>query len=356
MSSCLGRRARTVHDIDLRRIENADGAILAGRKKLELMKIGILISGRGSNMVALIDAVKSGEIPESEVAVVISDRRDAPGLAKAKERGVGTVVVERGGRSREDHDTEIIAELQKRGVELVCLAGYMRLLSKGFVHAFENRIVNIHPSLLPAFPGLDAQRQAFEHGVKITGCTVHLVNEELDAGPIILQQWIAVEPGDSVTSLSDRILRAEHDLYVEAVRHLVIEANGLEEGRHPKYKVLRSIAHNLTHSFVSFTNYVDDGVVMDDLHQLVRTVEGHRISIDWVPGSNQHPSLTPRVLESIKWYKQALLRMVHSTGALTTSIKEFKTEIYLKENKQIAVKGVLVDDRGRVYEATVYDF
>ena len=322
------------------------------------MNIGILISGRGSNMVALVDAVNSGEIPDAKVAIVISDKPDAQGLAKARERGVGTVVVERRGRSREEHDAEIIGELQKRNVDLVCLAGYMRLLSKTFVHAFENRIINIHPSLLPAFPGLDAQKQALEHGVKITGCTVHFVNEDLDAGPIILQKWVSVEPGDTVDSLSKRILFAEHDLYVEAVRHLVIEANALEEDPYhpPKYKVLKSIAHNLSHSFVSFTNYVDNGVVMDDLRQLVRIVEGNRISIDWVPGVNQHPALTPRVIESINWYKQALLRMVHDMGALTSSIQEFRTEIYLKPNKQIAVEGVLVDDRGRVYETSVYDF
>lgn len=192
------------------------------------MKIGILISGRGSNMVALVDAVKSGEIPNSEVAVVISDKPDAAGLAKARERGVETVVIERSGRTREDHDADIISELRERDVELVCLAGYMRLLSRDFVHAFENRIVNIHPSLLPDFPGLNAQKQAFEARVKITGCTVHYVNEDLDAGQIILQKWVMVEPGDTVNSLSDRILDAEHELYVEAVRHLAIEANSLK--------------------------------------------------------------------------------------------------------------------------------
>ena len=149
-------------------------------------------------MVALVDAVKSGEIPDSEVAVVISDKPDAPGLGKAHERGVETIVVERRGRSREEHDAEIVDELRKRNVELVCLAGYMRLLSKGFVQAFENQIINIHPSLLPEFPGLDAQKQALEAGVKITGCTVHYVNEHLDAGPIILQEPVTVEPGDTV--------------------------------------------------------------------------------------------------------------------------------------------------------------
>jgi phosphoribosylglycinamide formyltransferase 1 len=322
------------------------------------MKIGILISGRGSNMVALVDAVKSGEIPDSEVAVVISDKPSAAGLEKARERGVETLVIERLGRTREDHDAEMIDELRKREVELVCLAGYMRLLSKDFIHAFENRIVNIHPSLLPSFPGLDAQKQALEAGVKLAGCTVHYVNEDLDAGPIILQRWVVVEPGDTVDSLSHRILSVEHELYVESVRHLAIEANALKERSNfrRKYKVLKSIAHNLSHSFVSFTNYVDDGYVIDDLRQLVRTVEGNRITIDWIPGTEQNPGLTPRVLESIKWYKPELMRMVHNMGALMSSIKEFRTEIYLKKNKQIAVEGVLVDDRGRVYEAPVYDF
>ena len=185
------------------------------------MKIGILISGRGSNMVALIDAVNSGEIPDSEVAVVISDKAEAAGLAKASERGVETVVVERRGRTREEHDAEIIAEMQRRGVELVCLAGYMRLLSKGFVQAFENRIVNIHPSLLPSFPGLNVQQQAIDHGVKISGCTVHFVNEDLDAGPIILQRAVEVEDDDTAETLAARILEQEHGAYVEAVRMII---------------------------------------------------------------------------------------------------------------------------------------
>lgn len=189
------------------------------------MKIGILISGRGSNMVALVDAVKSGEIRASEIAVVISDKADAAGLARARERGVETVVVERNGRARHEHDAEIIAELQKRGVELVCLAGYMRLLSPSFVQAFPNRIINIHPSLLPAFPGLDAQKQAFEAGVKITGCTVHYVDELLDHGPVILQREVAVREGDTAETLAARILECEHDLYVDAVRELVEKQN-----------------------------------------------------------------------------------------------------------------------------------
>jgi phosphoribosylglycinamide formyltransferase-1 len=185
------------------------------------MKIGILISGRGSNMVALVDAIKAGEITGSEAAVVISDRADAVGLEKARVRGIETVVVRRSGRSREEHDAEIIAELRKRGVELVCLAGYMRLLSCDFVNAFPNRIINIHPSLLPAFPGLDAQRQALEHGVKVSGCTVHFVNEQLDAGPIIIQRAVEVKEDDTEETLAARILELEHRAYVEAVLSII---------------------------------------------------------------------------------------------------------------------------------------
>lgn len=186
------------------------------------MKIGILISGRGSNMVALVDAVQSGEIPDSAVSVVISDKANAPGLAKATERGVETVVIERSGRTREEHDADIIEELRKRGVELVCLAGYMRLLSRGFIHAFPNRIVNIHPSLLPSFPGLNVQQQAIDHGVKISGCTVHFVNEDLDAGPIILQRAVEVKDDDTAETLAARILEQEHGAYVEAVRNIAL--------------------------------------------------------------------------------------------------------------------------------------
>ncbi|HKP68799.1 MAG TPA: phosphoribosylglycinamide formyltransferase [Pyrinomonadaceae bacterium] len=184
------------------------------------MKIGILISGRGSNMVALVDAVKSGEIPSSEVGVVISDKPNAAGLEKARERGVETLVVERRERTREEHDAEMIHELRSRGIELVCLAGYMRLLSKDFIHAFENRIVNIHPSLLPSFPGLNVQQQAIDAGVKVSGCTVHFVNEDLDAGPIILQRAVEVKDDDTAATLAARILEQEHGAYVEAVRKI----------------------------------------------------------------------------------------------------------------------------------------
>ncbi len=186
------------------------------------MKIAILISGRGSNMIALADAVKSGEIPDSEVAAVISDKPNAAGLEKARARGVEAIVVERKGRNRDEHDAELIAELERRKVELVCLAGYMRLLSSEFIRTFPNRIVNIHPSLLPAFPGLNVQQQAIDHGVKISGCTVHFVNDDLDAGPIILQRAVEVSDDDTAETLAARILEEEHRAYVEAVREIVL--------------------------------------------------------------------------------------------------------------------------------------
>jgi phosphoribosylglycinamide formyltransferase-1 len=172
-------------------------------------------------MVALVDAVASGEIPDSDVAAVISDKTDAPGLMKAAERGVETLAIERHGRKRVEHDAGIVTTLKDRGVELVCLAGYMRLLSPEFVRAFPNRIVNIHPSLLPSFPGLNVQQQAIDHGVKVSGCTVHFVNEDLDAGPIILQRVVEVKDDDSAETLSARILEQEHVAYVEAVRRIV---------------------------------------------------------------------------------------------------------------------------------------
>ena len=171
-------------------------------------------------MVALVDAVASGEIPDSEVAVVISDQAEAGGLAKAAERGVEALVIERAGRKRDEHDAEIIAALKARGVELVCLAGYMRLLSPTFIRAFPDRIINIHPSLLPAYPGLDVHERVLAAGERISGCTVHFVNEDLDAGPIILQRDVAVKNGDTPETLSARILEEEHKLYVDAVRLL----------------------------------------------------------------------------------------------------------------------------------------
>lgn len=182
------------------------------------MNIGILISGRGSNMAAIIDAVNRGEIPDSRVAIVISDKPNAAGLIKAAERGVETKVIERLGRSREDHDKEIISVLKDREVDLVCLAGYMRLLSPLFISSFPEKIINIHPSLLPSYPGLNVHERVLEAGEKITGCTVHFVNEELDAGPVILQRKVEVNIDDTPETLSERVLAIEHLAYIEALK------------------------------------------------------------------------------------------------------------------------------------------
>ena len=186
-----------------------------------MCRLGILISGRGSNMVALADAVREGRVPDAEVAIIISDRADAAGLERAKERGLETVVVERRGRSREEHDREIAATLRKHQVDLVCLAGYMRLLSPEFVNTFRGRILNIHPSLLPDFPGLHPHKQALLAGVEESGCTVHLVDETLDGGPIIAQRRVPVMAGDTEEMLAARILEQEHKLYAEAVGMVV---------------------------------------------------------------------------------------------------------------------------------------
>jgi phosphoribosylglycinamide formyltransferase-1 len=172
-------------------------------------------------MVALHDAIRAGKIPNADIVVVISDKADAAGLALARERGIETLAIERSGRKREDHEREIIEVLRERRVDLICLAGYMRLLSPCFINAFPRRILNIHPSLLPSFPGLDAQRQALEHGVKFSGCTVHFVDETLDGGPIIAQRVVPVFEGDTVETLSTRILQQEHELYAEAVRQVL---------------------------------------------------------------------------------------------------------------------------------------
>jgi phosphoribosylglycinamide formyltransferase-1 len=173
-------------------------------------------------MLALCDAVAAGAIPNAEIAIVISDKADARGLELAKERGIEALAITRRGRTREAHEREIISVLREHQVDLVCLAGYMRFLSPCFVDAFRGRILNIHPSLLPAFPGLEAQRQALEHGVKVSGCTVHFVDETLDGGRIILQRAVPVMAGDTVESLSERILEKEHEIYPEAVA-LVLE-------------------------------------------------------------------------------------------------------------------------------------
>lgn len=172
-------------------------------------------------MLALADAVQDGRIPGAEIALVLSDERRAAGLLRAEERGIETLLIERRGRTREEREREMIAAISERRVELVCLAGYMRLLSRCFIEAFRGRILNIHPSLLPAFPGLDAQRQALEHGVKWTGCTVHFVDETLDGGPIIEQQPVAVDEDDTEETLAARILLEEHRLYAKAVARVV---------------------------------------------------------------------------------------------------------------------------------------
>lgn len=168
-------------------------------------------------MIALHDAISAGKIPNAEIVLVLSDNANAAGLELAHERGIETLAIERRGRKREEHEQEIIAALHERRVDLICLAGYMRLLSPFFVSAFPRRILNIHPSLLPSFPGLDAQRQALQHGVKFSGCTVHFVDETLDGGPIIAQRVVPVLKGDTVETLSTRILEQEHELYAEAV-------------------------------------------------------------------------------------------------------------------------------------------
>ncbi len=183
--------------------------------------LGILLSGRGSNFVAIADAVDAGRIADARIAVVISNLADAPGLDAARARGLTAIAIEAQGRKRAEHDTEIVATLRAHEVELVCLAGYMRLLSPGFVQAFQGRILNIHPSLLPAFPGLDAQQQAFEYGVQVTGCTVHFVDEQLDHGPIIVQRAVPVLPGDDPHTLAERILEQEHQAYAEAIARVL---------------------------------------------------------------------------------------------------------------------------------------
>ena len=179
-------------------------------------------------MLALADAIDKGTIPNGEIAIVISDKAGAPGLAFARERGIETLAIERRGRNREEHEREIIAALREQRADLICLAGYMRLLSPCFIGAFKGRILNIHPSLLPAFPGLDAQRQALEHGVKMSGCTVHFVDETLDGGPIIAQRSVPVLEGDTVETLSARILEQEHKLYADAVA-LVLSETGFQD-------------------------------------------------------------------------------------------------------------------------------
>jgi len=194
-----------------------------------LTTIGVLISGRGSNLRALIEAQERGELG-GRIVVVVSNVDKAPGLEHARRAGIPTVVCDHRGKSREDFDAGLVAVLREHGVELVCLAGFMRLLSPLFVRAFPGRVLNVHPALLPSFPGLDAQRQAFEHGVKVSGATVHIVDEALDAGPIVAQEAVPVLTGDTADSLAERILEVEHRLYPRAVR-LILEGRYRVEGR-----------------------------------------------------------------------------------------------------------------------------
>ena len=195
-----------------------------------MRRLGILLSGRGSNFEAIAANIDSGKL-DAEIAVVISNRADARGLERARERGLNAVCLPSKGLDREVHDGLLVEELRRNQVELVCLAGYMRLLSAYFIREYRRRILNIHPSLLPAFAGLDAQHQALEHGVKIAGCTVHFVDEFLDAGPIILQAAVPVLDDDSIESLSARILREEHRIYSAAIRMVVSEAYSFENRR-----------------------------------------------------------------------------------------------------------------------------
>ena len=192
-------------------------------------RLGILLSGRGSNFIAIADQVAAGKIP-AEIAMVVSNRPDAPGLEEAKRRGLDTRMIPSRGLEREQYDRIVVDELRSKQVDVVCLAGFMRLLSPYFVSKFPNRILNIHPSLLPAFPGLEAQRQALEYGVRITGCTVHFVDENLDAGPVILQAAVPVLDTDTVEILSVRILAEEHRIYSEAI-NVVLSGSLRLEGR-----------------------------------------------------------------------------------------------------------------------------
>jgi len=198
--------------------------------KSTMQSLGILLSGCGSNFVAIADSIDAGRIPGARISVVISNKADAPGIATARQRGLNALVIPSKGKPREEHDREVVAALKDHSVELVCLAGYMRLLSPWFVQQFPQRILNIHPSLLPAFPGLEAQEQAFAYGVKVSGCTVHFVDEELDHGAIVVQKVVPVLDGDDEHALAARILEQEHVAYTEAI-NIVLRGNSTVFGR-----------------------------------------------------------------------------------------------------------------------------
>jgi phosphoribosylglycinamide formyltransferase-1 len=195
-----------------------------------MKNLGILLSGRGSNFVAIADSIEAGRIPDAQIAIVISNRVDAPGIETAKKRNLNALVLPSKGKNRDTHDREVVAALKQHNVDLICLAGYMRLLSPWFVQQFPGKILNIHPSLLPSFPGLEAQQQAFAYGVKVSGCTVHFVDEELDHGAIVVQKTVPVLDTDDEHTLADRILEQEHIAYTEAIR-IVLEGKFEISGR-----------------------------------------------------------------------------------------------------------------------------
>ncbi len=204
-----------------------------------MKSLGILLSGRGSNFVAIADSIDAGRIPDARIAIVISNKPDAPGIATARQRGLNALMIPSKGKPREEHDREVVAALQKNAVDLVCLAGYMRLLSPWFVQQFPHRILNIHPSLLPAFPGLEAQEQAFAYGVKVSGCSVHFVDEELDHGAIVVQKAVPVLDDDDEHSLAARILDQEHIAYTEAI-NIVLGGNFEVAGRRLSKRVVKA--------------------------------------------------------------------------------------------------------------------
>ena len=204
-----------------------------------MKSLGILLSGRGSNFVAIADSIDAGRLGDARIAIVISNNPDSPGIGTARQRGLNALVLPSKGKPRDEHDREVVAELKQHNVDIVCLAGYMRLLSPWFVQQFPRRILNIHPSLLPAFPGLEAQEQAFAYGVKVSGCTVHFVDEELDHGAIIVQKTIPVLDTDDEHTLAARILEQEHIAYTEAI-NIVLKGNYEMVGRRLKNAIQKA--------------------------------------------------------------------------------------------------------------------
>jgi phosphoribosylglycinamide formyltransferase-1 len=197
-----------------------------------MKRLGVLLSGRGSNFLSIAKAINEHRLIGAEIVVVLSNLEDAPGLAAGRELGLPAIAIPSAGRKRTEHDAEMIARLQEHEVDLVCLAGYMRIISPVFVQAFPNRILNVHPSLLPAFPGLDAQTQAFEYGAKVAGCTVHFVDEAVDHGVIVLQKTVPVHDDDTAESLSARILEQEHLAYPEAITRVLSGEYGIQDRRY----------------------------------------------------------------------------------------------------------------------------